>query len=266
MEKALCLCLGLLHLEMADLIGNNKKRLSISLSFFAPNDQTPKKSPKSFQPDRVVGLGIVAALGETGPTHDPFFTAKKSSPAAVLAVSPRSNPIPIRNSGSIIGDPNLKKGAGDDDDMELSEEYTCVIFHIGDNLIKKREYFDGVLANETHTTTTYWGGGEEVAVEKAASFQAADFLKSCYLCKKHLHGLDIFMYRGEKAFCSAECRCKQMAIDEHKEKERQKEKCGSLGAGAAMMMSMVVNKPSSDFSSATPCSSPMQFIAGVAAA
>lgn len=82
-----------------------------------------------------------------------------------------------------------------------------------------------------------------------------------------------YHYRGEKAFCSAECRCKQIAIDERKEKEKNKkkkkerEKYDSTGAGAAMMMTMMMNnKPSFELSSATPHSSPMQFMSGVAAA
>ncbi|GJU35506.1 cyclin-dependent kinase 1 [Tanacetum coccineum] len=33
----------------------------------------------------------------------------------------------------------------------------------------------------------------------------ADFLSTCHECNKQLHGKDIYMYRGEKAFCSNEC-------------------------------------------------------------
>lgn len=49
-----------------------------------------------------------------------------------------------------------------------------------------------------------------------------DFLDACYLCKRSLGpGIDIYMYRGDRAFCSAECRLKQMTMDE------QSEKCAS---------------------------------------
>ncbi|KAG6529279.1 protein MARD1-like [Zingiber officinale] len=48
-------------------------------------------------------------------------------------------------------------------------------------------------------------------------FQVAEFLSRCNLCKKWLHGKDIYMYRGEKGFCSTECRYKQMIIDEKQE-------------------------------------------------
>ncbi|XP_074584916.1 uncharacterized protein LOC141840752 [Curcuma longa] len=50
---------------------------------------------------------------------------------------------------------------------------------------------------------------------------AADFLSNCYLCRKKLHGKDIFMYR-EKAFCSMECRYEKMASDEHQEQHGAK--------------------------------------------
>lgn len=48
---------------------------------------------------------------------------------------------------------------------------------------------------------------------------AIDFLHSCYFCKRLLAlGKDIYMYRGDRAFCSAECRYQQIVIDEHKER------------------------------------------------
>ncbi|KAK1264333.1 hypothetical protein QJS04_geneDACA013534 [Acorus gramineus] len=52
-------------------------------------------------------------------------------------------------------------------------------------------------------------------------FKVAEFLSSCYLCRKKLHGRDIYMYRGEKAFCSMECRYRQIVSDECQES------CGS---------------------------------------
>jgi hypothetical protein len=48
---------------------------------------------------------------------------------------------------------------------------------------------------------------------------AGHFLRSCALCERLLvPGRDIYMYRGDKAFCSSECRQEQMAQDERKEK------------------------------------------------
>ncbi|KAD3068620.1 hypothetical protein E3N88_36500 [Mikania micrantha] len=40
------------------------------------------------------------------------------------------------------------------------------------------------------------------------------FLSFCHACKKNLEDdCDIFMYRGEKAFCCEECRCQEMVLD-----------------------------------------------------
>ncbi|KAK4770357.1 hypothetical protein SAY87_030889 [Trapa incisa] len=45
------------------------------------------------------------------------------------------------------------------------------------------------------------------------------FLESCFLCKKTLgNNRDIFMYRGDMAFCRKECRHEQIDMDEAKEK------------------------------------------------
>nr|XP_009618978.1 FCS-Like Zinc finger 15 [Nicotiana tomentosiformis] len=47
------------------------------------------------------------------------------------------------------------------------------------------------------------------------STAACGFLDYCFLCKqKLLPGKDIYMYKGEWAFCSVECRCKQIFKDE----------------------------------------------------
>ncbi|KAK1278442.1 hypothetical protein QJS04_geneDACA014445 [Acorus gramineus] len=49
--------------------------------------------------------------------------------------------------------------------------------------------------------------------------ETAPFLRICEFCKRRLvPGRDIYMYRGDTAFCSSECRQKQMNMDERKEK------------------------------------------------
>ncbi|KAM0952904.1 putative Zf-FLZ domain-containing protein [Dioscorea sansibarensis] len=48
----------------------------------------------------------------------------------------------------------------------------------------------------------------------------SSFLRACQLCRRRLvAGRDIFMYRGNMAFCSAECRQLQMNIDEELENQ-----------------------------------------------
>ncbi|KAE8670809.1 hypothetical protein F3Y22_tig00112079pilonHSYRG00022 [Hibiscus syriacus] len=49
--------------------------------------------------------------------------------------------------------------------------------------------------------------------------QTSPFLRSCCLCNRRLApARDIFMYRGNTAFCSERCRAVQMKQDERKRK------------------------------------------------
>ncbi|XWS53592.1 hypothetical protein CRYUN_Cryun10bG0014600 [Craigia yunnanensis] len=60
------------------------------------------------------------------------------------------------------------------------------------------------------------------------NYPVPSFLEQCFLCKqKLLPGKDIYMYKGDKAFCSVECRCRQIFMDE--EETLKKENC-SLAA------------------------------------
>ncbi|XP_042492016.1 FCS-Like Zinc finger 13-like [Macadamia integrifolia] len=259
---------------------SEKKRPFINLSLFtnlsesfssdhgskSPNSSSPlmdfnfksqAKSPRNYFEGDVVGLGIVAAMNEKNDTHEASYSA--NSKTAKIAVSPRSLPIPIVPAKPVskFSQPILET-----DEMELSETYTCVISHFGNNSIKKREYFDDkpqvTVTAAAAVAGDNWGYSQAfpvpsppmytgVVVGTGTGFQAASFLNFCNLCKKKLHGLDIFMYRGDKAFCSAECRFKQILSDEHNEKH-------------------VSGAPMSFDYSVSPCSAPGFYLAGVAAA
>ncbi|MCE3050969.1 hypothetical protein HAX54_048622 [Datura stramonium] len=244
---------------MAEVKGN-KKRLSINLSLFSLTDHSSSnKSPKKFEDPNgaVVGLGIVAAMNKN---NGDFSMKSNCCRASILAISPRSttsNPIPISTANTCSNkknSPKKKSKRPSIEEMEMCEEYTCVISHVGSNLIKKREYFDGEFIGNSNCNAYQKAATAAGVVSSVnhggdtAKFRTADFLNSCFLCKKQLQGLDIFMYRGEKAFCSAECRCTQISMDEHKEK---------YGSGAM--------KSLGDYS-VSPCSGPMQFFTGVAVA
>ncbi|WVZ50030.1 hypothetical protein U9M48_001329 [Paspalum notatum var. saurae] len=44
------------------------------------------------------------------------------------------------------------------------------------------------------------------------------FLQRCFLCRRELaDGRDIYIYRGDRAFCSEECRCRHILADHHQE-------------------------------------------------
>jgi len=237
-----------------------KKKPTLNLSIFTTLSESfslpspSNKSPRNFVQGGVVGLGIVAAM--TDLTHQ---TKPDVTPAPPI-------PIPIVSSAK-AATANFKGRLSDlafeDEVDELSESYTCVISHLGTKL-EKRVYFDDKLDG---VVGCGGGGGGDCCVVsdgRVGVFSAspvnfgdaymgiwtADFLSSCYLCKKQLHGLDIFMYRGEKAFCSAECRDKQIRSEDYKEK---------FASGALKPL-----KPL-DYS-VSPCSGPLMFFAGVVAA
>ncbi|KAI4311144.1 hypothetical protein MLD38_036063 [Melastoma candidum] len=51
-------------------------------------------------------------------------------------------------------------------------------------------------------------------------FPVAGFLDRCFLCGTKLSpGKDIYMYRGDRGFCSEECRCRQILLEEEEEDE-----------------------------------------------
>ncbi|KAK8365518.1 hypothetical protein V6Z12_A02G060100 [Gossypium hirsutum] len=68
-----------------------------------------------------------------------------------------------------------------------------------------------MLINTTTTTTT----SKVSFVKSELNYGVPAFLEQCYLCKqKLLPAEDIYMYKGDKGFCSVECRCRQILMDE----------------------------------------------------
>ncbi|XP_030448402.1 FCS-Like Zinc finger 14-like [Syzygium oleosum] len=180
--------------------------------------QSPR-GPRSYDLGGV-GLGIVAALEKPGDAKI-LLLPKGCAACGHGSARPGAN-------GS--GPSSAGARAGADDDME---DYTYVTFH-GPN-----QSFTMVYCGEGERGGAAAGrggcgksGGLGESMRRAGSvgggegggegpvFQALDFLNSCHLCGKKLHGVDIYMYRGEKAFCSAECRSTQIAKDERKEQCR----------------------------------------------
>ncbi|PPD80894.1 hypothetical protein GOBAR_DD22190 [Gossypium barbadense] len=151
-----------------------------------------------------VGLGIVAAMTDSTHTHQ----------SICFAPSPRSTPIPIVS--SVKAAPSFGGGFNSEKFDELSDNDTFVISHFGDNLIKNQFGFGDDNKNCSGFTAAPSPRKNNMGQFKR-EFWSDGFLTSCHLCKKELHGLDIFMYRGEEGFCSADCRDKQIRSDDHKQ-------------------------------------------------
>lgn len=109
-------------------------------------------------------------------------------------------------------------------EIELSEDYTRVIAH-GPNPKTTHIFGDCVL--ECHPDGIDFGNKREssengmpsLEIPSPLGYPPNDFLSYCDFCKKKLEeGKDIYMYRGEKAFCSWDCRMEEISMEEQKEK------------------------------------------------
>uniref|UniRef100_J3N2S3 FLZ-type domain-containing protein n=2 Tax=Oryza brachyantha TaxID=4533 RepID=J3N2S3_ORYBR len=91
-------------------------------------------------------------------------------------------------------------------EMEMSEDYTCVIAR-GPNP-RTTHIFDNRVVRSS-------GACFPAEIWLPSAGKDDGFLRYCHGCSKDLGlGKDIFMYRGEKAFCSRECRHHEMLFDE----------------------------------------------------
>ncbi|RWR77512.1 hypothetical protein CKAN_00600200 [Cinnamomum micranthum f. kanehirae] len=139
------------------------------------------------------------------PNFEKFSDMKSSSPLKSIASGQR-----------FIGSLSASE-------IELSEDYTCVISH-GPNPRTTHIYGNCVL--ESHTfeladcNKKEWVIGSQALVKGADNYYPPDdFLSFCCSCKKKLEeGKDIFMYRGEKAFCSSSCRAQEILCEEEIDK------------------------------------------------
>ncbi|XP_043702934.1 FCS-Like Zinc finger 8-like [Telopea speciosissima] len=154
-------------------------------------------------------------------------TAQVNSPSIInggsnfdnsLVMKPSSLPVSFGSDVGIMGSLSARE-------IELSEDYTCVISH-GPNPRKTHIFGDCIL--ECHGSELTNSKKEERVMEFSPKvkcldgsvlYPSDDFLSYCCACKKKLEqGKDIYMYRGEKAFCSSSCRSQEILVEEEMEK------------------------------------------------
>ncbi|GKD68573.1 cyclin-dependent kinase 1 [Tanacetum coccineum] len=122
----------------------------------------------------------------------------------------------------------------DDED----EEYTIVTRHHKPNnnnnsYTRKQLVYDNCGDHEKLIRSLFDISPTPARVVDDIKAADAHFLSTCHECNKQLHGKDIYMYRGEKAFCSIECRSMEIAKMEEEESmkkkmmKRNKHDCGS---------------------------------------
>ncbi|TVU31110.1 hypothetical protein EJB05_22781, partial [Eragrostis curvula] len=144
---------------------------------------------------RPVGLGLAGALnGEaTGAATTTVLAGRRLLPTHTTSAP--CSPSPVVAASEEFGVKSCRSPAFADRrvsprKMEASEGYTRVIAR-GSNARTTHIFDDRGMSA---------GGGED------------EFLRWCHGCSKELgHGKDIFMYRGEMAFCSHECRYRKFS-------------------------------------------------------
>ncbi|KAF8089426.1 hypothetical protein N665_0506s0032 [Sinapis alba] len=91
-------------------------------------------------------------------------------------------------------------------EVDQTEDYTCVISHGPNPTIT--HIFDSSVFVETIPPCS-------VPLPQVPMETKTSFLSYCYTCNKNLDQKhDIYIYRGEKGFCSSECRYQEMLLDQ----------------------------------------------------
>ncbi|XP_028804158.1 protein MARD1-like [Neltuma alba] len=162
---------------------------------------TPKKSssPNDKMDSKGIGLALLDAT-ENGHTDQNSAKGNVVHGKQLRVKIPPTPPIP---SSCVYENSGIHTGVMCLSEMELCEEYTCVKSH-------------GPNPRTTHIFEDYIVDTSSVSSPPRDSHSASgtNFLSLCYSCKMRLdHTKDIFIYRGEKAFCSRECRYKEMVLD-----------------------------------------------------
>ncbi|WOL03126.1 protein MARD1-like isoform X1 [Canna indica] len=200
---------------------------------------SPTLAPPTTEDPKAIGLGLLDALANDNENSvkRTFMAQQKMvvfGSQLKIQIPPHSSPVelatgnknsqlashsPARSMASYVSSssPVVFAGCLPQSEIELSEEYTCVILH-GPNP-KTTHIFENCVIESC--SNGYVAPVNEMSrcYHDLLGCAANDFLSSCYGCKKKLGpGEDVYMYRGEKAFCSHECRYQEMLFDEGNEK------------------------------------------------
>lgn len=127
-----------------------------------------------------VGLGIVAALDKCSSNGD---GGAVFSPAGLN----KSSPIPVSSSGRACDRCDVE--------MESLEDYTYVTCYEPNKSFTKVYYDGGERKRSGGDGRIIEESPARVVVEEISVYPTSDFMSSCNLCRKKLHGKDIYMYR-----------------------------------------------------------------------
>lgn len=187
-----------------DAVATTSPRSPLDLKMQSP------RGLKNYDVGGGIGLGIVAALEKSG-NHGGREVLAKYAICGGSNLS-RSEPIPV-NSGGNCSERFKVGGAGAFDEEvegESLENYTYVTCRRGPNNPSSftRVYYDGGERGGKPRAHGDFGTRADVGIFHASPgpctdefsvFPTSDFLSSCHLCRKKLHGKDIYMYRYQLA-------------------------------------------------------------------
>ncbi|KAK9083815.1 hypothetical protein Scep_030286 [Stephania cephalantha] len=146
-------------------------------------------------------------------THNAQFDSLSFSSGLSPGNSKKS---PFGSVNSVVGtpvSPRIFTGCLSPIEMESSEDYTCVITH-GPNPKTTHIFEDCIVENCCGVVGLSSLRKGSFLSADAPNYPSRDFLSFCYTCEKSLdHGKDIYIYRGEKAFCSHECRDQEILFE-----------------------------------------------------
>lgn len=185
-------------------------------------------------------LSGVTTFYSNSDTDNNFAVKDVSSPPRFIGGSQNSNnnftPTKLNSTTLSISPSNDIIKSLSASEIELSEDYTCVISH-GPNPKTTHIFGDCILETHSNAFKTHFKNEEkEHGVKPLGSnklgspkpYPSSDFLSFCHHCNKKLEeGKDIYIYGGEKAFCSLTCRAMEIMIDEELEKSNTNPPCES---------------------------------------
>ncbi|KAH7422858.1 hypothetical protein KP509_12G028900 [Ceratopteris richardii] len=187
------------------------------------------------------GLALAASIG----SEDPFYSPAKPSLPRIFSVNPQSsvggnqkiNPyIPLNISPtsarvdhvSDVRQPSVAAPSADPIQVK-----TCSLPIPRNEQTKKKSIFYPAFSPRDHFDTYVKGD------------LYGDFMSACFYCGRRLgSGTDIYMYRGDRAFCSSECRYDHMLEDDFIERMQNQTVTASKGEPDHCTVPQKISAPS----------------------
>ncbi|KAJ6427418.1 hypothetical protein OIU84_022921 [Salix udensis] len=230
--------LGIVHLLVdetkptSEVLDSDKRKTII----FAPTSKSNGAfgsegvllETKPFESSSVIGLATSNPnLSSQKSSSENRTTSTRSFPVEIcgcsqtnksLAIKPNSLPITVGSGQGYVGSLSARE-------IELSEDYTCIISH-GPNPKTTHVFGDYILECHSNELSNFDKENLGIKLPQEAKrpkhqtpYPLEEFLSICYSCKKNLEKADdIYMYRGEKVFCSFDCHSEEIFAEQETKK------------------------------------------------